>query len=254
MRRLYQSRIIGLESDIERCSDLETCAAEVAAIKEKIRFFEKTTHYFESVLDRHATDLKLCRDFEGILSVLTGMPLHIHDDWTYEVKLFLQCIEGNNYSEEPKRPPRTGCLSIEVHSIKGIDHAATSSEGSFEISIQSDFEWTNRMACRVSHVGQAQEKEAFFDFKEIDTHATIQLFLFKRDENTGNPSTIGVLFLRVLDIITHPSTHKDSTSSGDSLNASPFIPINAWFPLAPAGKVLLTINFSKFFFKPSDSI
>lgn len=110
------------------------------------------------------------------------------------------------------------------------------------------------MACRVS-ADQAQEKEAFFDFKEIDTHATIQLFLFKRDENTGNPSTIGVLFLRVLDIVIHPShnTHKGSTSSGDALNASPFIPIDAWFPLAPAGKVHLTINFGKFFFKPSVS-
>jgi hypothetical protein len=89
MWRLYQSCIIGLESDIERCSDLETCAAEVAAIKEKVQFFEKTTHYFESILDRHATDLKLCREFEGIRSCLTGMPLHIYNNWTYELSYFL---------------------------------------------------------------------------------------------------------------------------------------------------------------------
>lgn len=166
--------------------------------------------------------------------------------------MFLKFLGGNNYSEEPRKPPRTGHLSIEVHSIKGIDHAAVSSKTSFEVSIQSDFEWTNRTACPVSHAGQAQEKETFFDFKEIDTHAIIQLFAFKRDENTGNPSTIGVLFLRVLDIVTYlgHKTHKDSTGSGNALDASPFIPINTWFLLAPAGEVHLTINFGKYFSNP----
>lgn len=85
MRRLYQSRIVGLESDIEKYSDT-TCVAEVAAIKENIYFFERTAHYFESVLNRHATDLKLCRDFEGIQSYLTGMPVHPHYNRPFGIK------------------------------------------------------------------------------------------------------------------------------------------------------------------------
>jgi hypothetical protein len=104
------------------------------------------------------------------------------------------------------------------------------------------------MACRVSHASQTQEKEAFFDF-EVGISATIQLFLLKREGNTQNPSTIGVLFLRVFDIVNHRShdTHEGSISLDDALNASPFTTINAWFPLAPVGKVHLTINFGKFF-------
>lgn len=38
-RRLFQSRILGLESDIERHIDLETRAIEIAALKENICFF-----------------------------------------------------------------------------------------------------------------------------------------------------------------------------------------------------------------------
>lgn len=77
-RRLFQSRILGLESDIERYLDLETCAAEIAVMKENIRFFEKTTRYYESVLDRNAKDLKMCLDFEAIHSFLSGMlPTHL---------------------------------------------------------------------------------------------------------------------------------------------------------------------------------
>lgn len=106
------------------------------------------------------------------------------------------------------------------------------------------------MVCRVSHAGHIEEKEAFFNIKEVDTHTTIQLFLLKRDENTRNPSTISVLFLRVLDIINHSKndTYKGSTSS--DIKASLFTSINAWFLLAPVGKVHLTINFSKFFSNP----
>lgn len=159
---------------------------------------------------------------------------------------------GSSYSEEPRRPLKTGRLSVEVHSIKGIEYAATSPEESFEVSIQSDFEWTNKKTCRVSHTGYAEEEEAFFDFKEVDAHATIQLFLLKRDETIRNPSTIGVLFLRVLDIVTHHHNQRP-TSSSDALNATPFVPINTWLPLAPAGQVHLTINFGKFFFSRRDS-
>lgn len=159
-----------------------------------------------------------------------------------------ECIEGNSYSNEPKRPPKTGHLSIQVHSIKDIDHAAYEEEEEaaerFKVSIESDFGWTNRMMCPVSHAGQKTEREAFFKFK-VDTRETIQFFLLKRDKNTGNPVTICVLFLRVLDIDTY-STRKGSTSSGGALNA--------WFPLAPAGKVHLTISFGKFFFKPTRMI
>lgn len=72
-RRLYQSRILGLESDIERCPNLDTCAAEVATMKERIQFLEQTTHYYESVLERSAKDLRMCLDFEGINSFISGM-------------------------------------------------------------------------------------------------------------------------------------------------------------------------------------
>lgn len=74
---LYQSRILGLESDIERCSDLETYTAEVAAMKEKIHFFEQTAHCYESALDRYAKELRLCLGFESTRSFLSGnLPTH----------------------------------------------------------------------------------------------------------------------------------------------------------------------------------
>lgn len=68
---------MGLESDIERHSDMETCAAEIAIIKENIHFFEKIICYYESLLDCYARDLRMCLDFEGIHSFLSGMlPMH----------------------------------------------------------------------------------------------------------------------------------------------------------------------------------
>jgi hypothetical protein len=77
-QRLFQSRILGLESDIERYLDLEIYATEIAIIKKNICFFEKITRYYESVLDCNAKDLKICLDFEGIHSFLSGMlPTHL---------------------------------------------------------------------------------------------------------------------------------------------------------------------------------
>lgn len=60
------------------------------------------THYFESILGRHATDLKLCREFEGIRSSLTGMPLHIYNNWTDGIKSFLKFLGETTTLRSPR--------------------------------------------------------------------------------------------------------------------------------------------------------
>jgi hypothetical protein len=126
--------------------------------------------------------------------------------------------------------PRTGRLSIQIHSVEGINTS------SGEISIQSDprwdSRWTNRLKCRISRIGQPEKDEAIFDYGQVNAYSTVELMVLKTEGNAEDSPIIGALFIHVLDIMNYIHQEPDG--------------IDTWFEIAPAGKVHLTIKFGEY--------